>query len=243
MGRFVDLNKPLSEDDIEYLRSRGRSYLLDANFRRFGTPDEPREPEEHESVVGSPAQSPFYQSEERAAAVYDKGGAPLPNTTLDYDTGRVFDRENGVTALEFNPIGHTAGAHPSPFQEGDFNSVSADGDDFDDDIVEKVISLSDDEIEKELKSAKVELPHKESASSLNVEELKEKLQEEEVPIQGDYKKTDLVKALNEKFEKNHRERLEDALAVHWQDERDAERKAQEEAEDQSPDFAESDHPV
>lgn len=173
MGRFVDLNSPLSQEDIDYLKGRGRGYLLEANFRRFGTPDEPREPEAHEAVVGSPAQSPFYQSEERAAAVYDKGGVPLPGTTLDYDTGRAYDRENGVTAdatlLEFNPVGHTSGAHPSPFvhEEGGFTSRSDDGDDIDDDIVEKVQSYKNvTELKKALKADGVDYSSDDSRENL-----------------------------------------------------------------------------
>jgi hypothetical protein len=103
MGRFVDLNSRLSEEDKQYLRDRGRGYLIPANERRFGTNDEPREPEEFEKA-GSNAVSPFYQSEVREAAVYDVGGAPLPNTTLDYNTGRVADRDNGKT-IEFTGPG------------------------------------------------------------------------------------------------------------------------------------------
>ena len=164
MGRFIDLNSPLSEVDIDYLRSRGRGYLLEANFRRFGTPDEPRTPEPHEAVVGSPAQSPFYMAEERNAAVYDRGGVPLPGATLDYDTGRAYDRDNGVTAdatlLEYNPVGHTAGAHPSPFTGPDdsgFSSRSEDGDDIDDDIVDEIQKIPNKtELKKRLDSEGVE---------------------------------------------------------------------------------------
>jgi hypothetical protein len=185
MGRFIDLNSPLSQVDIDYLKSRGRTYLLDANFRRFGTPDEPRTPEAHEAVVGSPAQSPFYQSDERNAAVYDKGGVPLPGATLDYDTGRAYDRENGVTAdatlLEFNPVGHTSGAHPSPYTGDDsgFSSTSDGDDDIDDDIVEEIQAIP------------------------NKTELKKRLDKEGVEYEAS----------------GSREELEDALAIHLQDQR------------------------
>ena len=176
MGRFIDLNSPLSQVDIDYLKSRGRGYLLDANFRRFGTPDEPRTPEEHEKVVGSPAQSPFYMSAERNAAVYDKGGVPLPGATLDYDTGRAYDRDNGVEHVplhEYNPVGHTAGAHPSPFtgDAGGFTSRSDDGDDIDDDIVEEVQGIS------------------------NKTELKKRLDKEGVKYESDATREDLEDAL------------------------------------------------
>lgn len=108
MGRTVDLNKRLSPEDKQYLIERGREYLIPANERRFGTAEDPREPDSHEQE-GSNALSPFYQDANRQAAVYDVGGAPLPNTTLDYNTGRVADRINGET-VEYTGPGHTPGA-------------------------------------------------------------------------------------------------------------------------------------
>ena len=80
MGRFVDLDKPLSQEDKDYLNTRGRGYLIYANERRFGE-DGTREPAEYEKA-GAPTQSPFYDTQERDRAIYDRGGAPLPGTTL-----------------------------------------------------------------------------------------------------------------------------------------------------------------
>lgn len=133
MGRFVDLDKPLSADDKAYLRSRGRGYLIPANERRFGE-DGTKTPEPHEAV-GAPAQTPFYTHPDQQTAVYDKGGAPLPGSVLDYDTGRVADRVNGVT-VEFTGPGHTPGAHDISSIVGPegFTEVS-DDDEIDDDIV------------------------------------------------------------------------------------------------------------
>lgn len=139
MGRFVDLDKPLSQEDREYLQSRGRGYLLYANERRFGTPDNPREPEEHEKA-GAPSQSPFYDTQARDRAVYDVGGASLPGTTLDYDTGRTFDRENGVI-VEPSPV-NQPGAYANHIREPEgFDSSSEEDDDIDEDIVEEVLKL------------------------------------------------------------------------------------------------------
>lgn len=107
MGRVIDQNKPFSDTDKEYLRSRGRGYLIHANERRFGTNGEKYV---EGDGIDNHAISPFYAPAERAAAVYDVGGAPLPGTVLDYDTGRVADRVNGVT-VEFTGPGHTPGAH------------------------------------------------------------------------------------------------------------------------------------
>lgn len=153
MGRTVDLNKPLSAEDRQYLIERGRDYLIPANVRRFGTPENPREPDEHERE-GSNALSPFYQDSQRQAAVYDVGGAPLPNTTLDYNTGRVADRVNGET-VEFTGPGHTPGAFDlTPQRDAGYGGFDdgSDGvdldehgnpidDNIDDDIVDYVTSI------------------------------------------------------------------------------------------------------
>lgn len=140
MGRQINLDQPLSEVDKGYLRERGRGYLIAANERRFGV-DGTREPEEHEQV-GAPSQTPFYSSDTQQMAVYDKGGAPLPGVVLDYDTGRVADRENGVL-LEYTGPGHTPGAHSisEVFEPEGFASSSDDEDDIDDDIVNFVTAI------------------------------------------------------------------------------------------------------
>ncbi|UOW93349.1 hypothetical protein SEA_LABELLE_23 [Mycobacterium phage Labelle] len=162
MGRFVDLNQRLSEEDKAYLRSRGRGYLIPANERRFGTNENPREPEEHEQA-GQNAISPFYQPEDREAAVYDKGGAPLPGTVLDYNTGRVADRENGKL-VEFTGPGHTPGAFDLQstrgleYAEGGFVGYDVDengnpvDDEIDEDIVAHVLAVSNvTALKKEIK--------------------------------------------------------------------------------------------
>lgn len=158
MGKQIDLDSPLSKEDREYLVSRGRGYLLAANERRFGTPDKPKEPDEGDT--GPTSQSPFYDSAEREKAIYDVGGAPLPGTVLDYDTGRVADRENGVI-VEFTGPGHTPGAsslvgrrEPEGFtskpDEGE------EGEDIDDDIVQKVLNLPNvTALKKELDKKKI----------------------------------------------------------------------------------------
>jgi hypothetical protein len=140
MGRQINLDQPLSEVDKSYLRERGRGYLIEGNERRFGV-DGTRVPEDHE-MVGAPSQTPFYSGEGQQMAVYDKGGAPLPGVVLDYDTGRVADRDNGVL-LEYTGPGHTPGAHnvSEVFEPEGFASSSDDDDDIDDDIVDFVTKL------------------------------------------------------------------------------------------------------
>jgi hypothetical protein len=137
MGRQVNLEAPLSPEDKKDLIERGRGYLIFANERRFGE-DGTRTPEPHEAA-GAPSQSPFYDSQERERAVYDVGGAPLPGTVLDYDAGRVLDRDNGVL-VEYTGPGHTPGGFNLE-PEGFVSHSDEDDDDIDEDIVQEVLGL------------------------------------------------------------------------------------------------------
>ena len=102
MGRLIDFDQPLSDEDKEYLQSRGRGHEIEANDRQFGE--------------GAPEGVQKFDTDVRNAADYDVGGAPLPGSVLDVDTGRVIPR--------------------SEFREG-----SPDEGDVDDDIVEEVEAL------------------------------------------------------------------------------------------------------
>jgi hypothetical protein len=146
MGILIDHNRRYTDEERAYLTARGRAYLIPANERRFGTNEEPRDPEPHEKY-DSEAISPFYQAHDREAAVYDVGGAPLPGTTLDYDTGRVYDRDNGVE-VEFVGPGHTPGASDLSqirnYNEFDGYEVDENGnpvEEIDEDIVSEVTAL------------------------------------------------------------------------------------------------------
>lgn len=217
MARAVDLNQPLSQEDVDYLVSRGRRSQLHANFRRFGTPENYHDPVEGEEA-GKTVTSPFYDESEREKAVYDTGGAPLPGATLDYDTGRVFDRENGVTH-EPAHAGHTPGAFASRY---DFvQGRDEDGSDIDEDIAEHVTNLSITDLEKSLKENELPVPEHQDVSDLNVDQLVEKLHEREVQTEKTDKKPDLVKKLKAKLSAERKEDMQDALAIHLQDSRKA----------------------
>ena len=163
MGILIDHNHRYTEDERNYLINRGRGYLIPANERRFGTNENPREPEAHEQH-DSEAISPFYQADDRHAAVYDVGGAPLPGTVLNHDTGRAFDRNNGVE-VEFTGPGHVPGASDlSTVRDASgFDSYAVDengnpiDDDIDEDIVEKVVGYANKaELKKELQALGVD---------------------------------------------------------------------------------------
>lgn len=217
MARLIDLNSPLSQEDVDYLVSRGRSHQLHANFRRFGTPDEPHEPAAGEEA-GKEIGSPFYDEELRSKAVYDTGGGHLPGTTLDYDTGRAFDRDNGVL-VEPQPAGHTPGAFGSryDFVEG----YDEDDSDIDADIAEHVTSLTIPKLEAELKEKELEVPETPDVSGLNVDELVKELHEREVQTETTDKKPDLQKKLKAALSKERKENMQDALAISLQDARKA----------------------
>jgi hypothetical protein len=75
MGRLIDFSQPLSDEDKEYLQSRGRGDEIAANDRQF--------------AEGAPEGIQKFDTDVRDSADYDVGGAPLPGRTLDVDTGRV----------------------------------------------------------------------------------------------------------------------------------------------------------
>jgi hypothetical protein len=217
MARQVDLNSPLSQEDVDYLISRGRRYQLHANFRRFGPPGDYHEPAEGEEA-GQPPRSVFYDEDERNQAVYDTGGAPLPGTTLDYDTGRVLDRDNGAV-VEPAHAGHTPGAFGSRY---DFVAGrDEDNSDIDEDIAGYVTSLSITDLEKELKEKDLGVPGHKDVSDLSVDELVNELHEREVQTEKTDKKPDLVKKLKAKLSQERKEDMQDALAIHLQDSRRA----------------------
>jgi len=220
MGRFVDLDKPLSPEDKQYLRERGRTYLIPANERRFGVNGD-REPEEHEAA-GAAAVSPFYDTQERDRAVYDVGGAPLPGTVLDKNTGRVFDRDNGTQLVEprFGNPQPGSNANPNPFGgQGDLDEQSED--DLDDDIVEEVEGLTIPQLESRLKEEGLEVPEKADLSGLSVEELRSVLKDElNVGYNASDKKADLLKSANSGASKERKYKMQETLAIHLQDKRD-----------------------
>lgn len=154
MGRQIDLDQPLSVEDKAYLKGRGRGHLIHANERRFGK-DGSKTPAEHEAA-GVPSASAFYDNQERERAVYDQGGAPLPGTVLNYDTGRVADRDNGQWVEPEVPLNSPGQfAHRTSQYEEGFTGAPDEGD-VDDDIAEHVQSLSDEDLDAEAKKLGLE---------------------------------------------------------------------------------------
>ena len=122
MGRYINPDVPLSNEDIEFLRSRGREDEVIENERRFppgGTPAD------HE-VEGFMPKKPDYDYKTQAARTEDATGLPIAEVPVD---------ENG---------------NPKTPEYG-YDDADDDGEDIDDDILEKVLEMDVDELKSELK--------------------------------------------------------------------------------------------
>lgn len=182
MGKAIDHDHRYTQEEREYLASRSRGYLIPINERRFGTEEEPI----NDHLQG-PQVSQTYDNSVREKAVYDVGGAPLPDATLDYNTGRVMDRDNGKL-VEYSGPGHVPGAsdlridgirQPYSGFDGDGIAVDENGNpveeiDIDEDIAKFVLSLANKtELKKALIANGAEAPEK--VSDVEREELENDL--------------------------------------------------------------------
>lgn len=162
MSLVLDPNRPWTDEEKEWARNTGRGASVFSNERRFGEDGKSEPPSGEEEGVDP--ESPFHDHEVRGAAVYDQGGAPLPGTTLDVDTGRVYqvdDEGNGTLVEPSLPV-NTPGA----FAYDSFGSVPDEGD-IDDDIAEEVQAIPNmDELKKRLDKEKVDYPKSGSRADL-----------------------------------------------------------------------------
>lgn len=137
MGRYINTDEPLSDEDKQFLQSRGRQNEVDENVRRFGHDGNGGEAAVNPEFegAGGPAESTSFDPEERAAATHDVGGAPLPGTFLERDTGRVVPlkpRSEGFDNIDPNT-----------------GEVVQDPDHFDEDIIEEVEQIETVKLLKE----------------------------------------------------------------------------------------------
>lgn len=144
MGKNIDFNQPLSEDDKEFLRSRGRGYQVDDNERRFpGGKAENADPHE---TAGSDPDSASFDTDVRNQATHDVGGAPLPGQILDIDTGRVVPLQE-----------RSSGDGGFDIIDPDSGESINDPDAFDSDIVEYVEGIQNvPELKKALEKEKID---------------------------------------------------------------------------------------
>ena len=124
MGRYIDPDQPMSDEDKEFLRMRARGDEVIENERRF-PPD--AEPAEHESEGFMPTK-PGYDYLAQAEKTEDAGGRQIERLPVD---------EQG------HPIVPEYG-----YDDGAENDE--DDSDLDDDILEKVLDMNVEELKDEL---------------------------------------------------------------------------------------------
>lgn len=154
MGRYINPDAPMSDEDKEFLRGRAREDEVIENERRF-PPD--GEPAPHEAEGYMPTKV-GYDYETQAAKTEDAIGLPVDLLPVD-EAGRPMIAEYGyvdATVLES--------------ELADENEVEGDDEEgeIDDDILDRVTGLTVEELKAELE----ELDEKKTG---NKEELAERL--------------------------------------------------------------------
>lgn len=145
MGRFINPDQKMSDDDKAFLRGRAREDEVIENERRF--PDD-AEPAAHEADGYMPTKV-GYDYEKQAAKIEDAGGIMIERIPTD-DEGRPMVEEYGYVNAIVKDDGDDDDDEPqSPAEPAD-----ADGDDLDDDILDKVLEMNVEELKTELEKRK-----------------------------------------------------------------------------------------
>lgn len=131
MGRYIDPDQPMSDEDKEFLRMRARGDEVIENERRFPPGEKPAE---HESEGFMPTK-PGYDYLAQAEKTEDAGGRQIERLPVD-EAGHPIVPEYGYD---------------------DADSLGQDdSDDLDDDILEKVLDMNVEELEDELEKLGLE---------------------------------------------------------------------------------------
>lgn len=165
MGRYIDPDQPMSDEDKEFLRGRSRGDEVIENERRF-PPD--GEPAPHEAAGYMPTK-PGYDYQKQADKIEDAGGLQVERIPVD-DEGRPMIKEYGYvegithesafdSEIDDDKIAEEQAKEPEPEndEDDDSDSDSEDSDedddegDLDDDILERVLDMEYDDLQKELK--------------------------------------------------------------------------------------------
>ena len=121
MGRYINPDQPMSDEDKKFLCARSRGDEVIENERRFPVGGQP---EPHESAGYMPVKE-GYDYLTQAQKMEDAGGLPIDPIPTD---------EKGIPVLP--EYGY---------------DIDEDGDDLDDDILEKVLGMNVEELKAELK--------------------------------------------------------------------------------------------
>ena len=154
MGRFINPDEPMSDEDKEFLRGRARGDEVIENERRF-PPD--GEPEPHEAAGFMPSK-PGYDYHAQADKIEDAGGLEVQRIPTD-DQGRPMVAEYGYADVI---------AKVDDLEGDKSEDDSEDEEGIDDDILNRVMDLTVEELKDELEAL-------DEKKSVNKDELVERL--------------------------------------------------------------------
>lgn len=145
MGRYINPDKRMSDEDKAFLRGRAREDEVIENERRFPAESDPAP---HEADGYMPTKV-GYDYEKQAQKVEDAGGLQVERIPTD-EQGRPMVAEYGyvegiIRTDDLPPEDEDDDEPQSPAEPAD-----ADGDDLDDDILDKVLEMTVDEMKTEL---------------------------------------------------------------------------------------------
>ena len=140
MGRFINPDEPMSDEDKEFLRGRARGDEVIENERRF-PPD--GEPEPHEAAGFMPSK-PGYDYHTQADKIEDAGGLEVQRIPTD-DQGRPMVAEYGYADV-------IAKVDELESDEPESDEPEGEGDGIDDDILDKVMEMTVEELKDELEA-------------------------------------------------------------------------------------------
>ena len=155
MGRYINPDERMSDEDKEFLRLRSRGDEVIENERRF--PEE-ADPAPHEADGYMPTKV-GYDYEKQAAKVEDAGGLQVERIPTDNE-GRPMVAEygyvEGIIRTDDLPDEDDEVEVELPTEPGDEpeeetpEPADSDDDDLDDDILERVIDMNVEEMKAEL---------------------------------------------------------------------------------------------
>ena len=147
MGRYINPDEPMSDEDKEFLRMRARGDEVIENERRF-PPD--GEPEPHEAAGFMPSK-PGYDYHAQADKIEDAGGLEVQRIPTD-EQGRPMVAEYGYADViaKVDDLEDEGGPDT---EAGDSTPAASDDEDeegIDDDILNRVMDMTVEELKDEL---------------------------------------------------------------------------------------------
>lgn len=150
MGRYIDPDQPMSDEDKEFLRGRSRGDEVIENERRFPPGGEPAE---HEAAGYMPTK-PGYDYQKQADKIEDAGGLQVERIPTDSE-GRPMIKEYGYVEGITHESAFDSEIDDDKIAEDQAATDESESEDeegdLDDDILERVLDMEYDDLQKELK--------------------------------------------------------------------------------------------